>query len=226
MNASFSGPGCINILLVHDQQMMIEGIKTLLRDEADIVVVAQAGTGPEALHRLHQHPEVTLVIVDLNMARTAGVDLTRSIHSSHPKVRILALGMSHDHTSVTEVLQAGGAGYLLKNTGKEELCEAIRAVAGGRAYFSPEVGAMLLQHMPIPANGHRSLPAEQPSTLTARETQILQLIAREYSNYRIAEQLFISERTVETHRKNILAKTNSKSVVGLIQYALRHKLIS
>ena len=85
---------------------------------------------------------------------------------------------------------------------------------------------MLLQNMQIPANGRRKPSDEHPIELTAREKQVLQLIAREYSNYHIAEQLFISERTVETHRKNILTKTNSKSVVGLIQYALRHKLIT
>jgi DNA-binding NarL/FixJ family response regulator len=124
---------------------------------------------------------------------------------------------------VAAVLEAGGAGYLLKNTGQAELSGAIRQVMSGQTYFSAEVGAMLLANMQQPQS---SSNAERVAELTAREKEVLQLIAREHSNHSIAEQLFISERTVETHRKNILTKTNSKSVIGLIQYALRHKLIA
>ena len=226
MNESIASPRHIHVLLADDHQMVIEGIKTLLQQETDIRVVAQAYSGQEALHCLQAHPEVNVAIVDLNMPQMTGVELTRTIRNTRPDVRVLALSMFHDHTSVTEVLEAGGAGYLLKNTNKDELSEAIRAVAAGRTFFSREVGAMLLQNMQIPANGRRKPSDEHPIELTAREKQVLQLIAREYSNYHIAEQLFISERTVETHRKNILTKTNSKSVVGLIQYALRHKLIT
>ncbi|MCC2548066.1 response regulator transcription factor [Hymenobacter sp. BT175] len=215
----------IQVLLVDDHQMVIEGIKTLLKNEADIRVVAQANSGPEALRRLRDHPQVQVAIFDLNMPQMTGVELTRAVRDAYPQVRIIALSMFHDHTSITEVLEAGGAGYLLKNTSKQELGDAIRRVAAGQTYFSPEVGSTLLQNLNVPANRDRS-GEDRPVELTAREREILQLIAQEYSNQHIAETLFISERTVETHRKNILTKTNSKSVVGLIQYALRHKLIS
>ncbi|AII50882.1 hypothetical protein N008_02660 [Hymenobacter sp. APR13] len=213
------------MLLADDHPLVIEGIKMLLRQESDIRVVAQATTGAEALRSLHSHPEVSVAIVDLNMPHMSGVELTRQIRSQRPDVRVLALSMFYDQASVTEVLEAGGAGYLLKNTSKAELSEAIRAVAAGNTFFSPEVGAMLLQNMQSSAKG-RSAAAGHPAELTNREKEVLQLVAREFSNSHIAEQLFISERTVETHRRNILAKTNCKSMVGLIQYALRHRLIN
>jgi len=216
----------INLLLVDDHQMVIEGIKTLLKTDAVIRVVAQANAGDEALRRLRDHPEVQVVVVDLNMPVMGGVELTRRIRTEFPGVRVMALSMFHDHASVLEVLEAGGAGYLLKNTTKAELSQAIRDVAAGRTHFSQEVGRTLLENMDVPAqrpgNGHA---ADRPAELTTREKEILQMVAAEKSNHEIAETLFISERTVETHRKNMLVKTNSKSIVGLIQYALKHKLI-
>ncbi|WBO85206.1 response regulator transcription factor [Hymenobacter yonginensis] len=226
MNDSLLSPARTHVLLADDHPLVIEGIKMLLRQEHDIRVVAQATTGAEALRCLHSHPEVSVAIVDLNMPNMSGVELTRQIHRQRPDVRVLALSMFYDHASVTEVLEAGGAGYLLKNTSKAELSEAIRVVAAGNTFFSPEVGAMLLQNMQASAKKRATAAAGQPVELTSREKEVLQLVAREFSNAHIAEQLFISERTVETHRRNILAKTNCKSVVGLIQYALRHRLIS
>ena len=213
----------INLLLVDDHPLVIEGIKTLLRTDAAVRVVAQASSGPEALLRLREHPEVDVVLLDLHMPRMSGVELTRFIRAEHPGVRVLALSMFHDHTSVTQVLEAGGLGYLLKNTSKAELSAAIADVAAGRTHFSQEVGQTLLQNLDVP--GQRdgtALIAE----LTSREREILRLVAGEKSNQAIAEALFISERTVETHRKNILTKTNCKSVVGLIQYAIKHKLLA
>lgn len=214
----------IHLLLVDDHQMVIEGIKTLLKTDPLVRVVAQANSGEEALRRLPEHPEVQLAIVDLNMPQMSGVELTRRIREGFPAIRVMALSMFHDHASVQEVLEAGGSGYLLKNTTKAELCQAIRDVAGGRTHFSQEVGQTLLQHMTV---GGPPQPDQEPVVeLTQREREILQMVAAEISNHEIAETLFISERTVETHRKNMLVKTNSKTVVGLIQYALKHKLIA
>ena len=213
----------IPLLLVDDHPLVIEGIKTLLKSDPDLRVVAQANSGAEALRRLREHPEVQVAVVDLNMPQMNGVELTRQLRQEFPAVRVLALSMHHDHTSIQEVLEAGGSGYLLKNTTRQELTTAIRQVAFGRSHFSPEVGQTLLQHLELP--GHRSDAAPRPPELTAREREILQLVAQEKSNHDIAEALFISERTVETHRKNMLTKTKCKTVVGLIQYALKNKLI-
>jgi len=225
MTEQLPTPGPIHVLIVDDHQMVIEGIKILLKNESDIRVVAQANSGAEALRLLQSHPEVNVMLMDLNMPLMSGVELAKAVSVAYPHIRLLALSMFHDHASVTEVLEAGGSGYLLKNTTKAELSTGIRQVAAGNTFFSQEVGSTLLANLAIPANRDRNRE-DRPAELTTREKEILQLIAREYSNLHIAEALFISERTVETHRKNILTKTNSKSVVGLIQYALRHKLIT
>ena len=145
----------------------------------------------------------------------------RIVRLEFPHVRLLALSMAYDAASVREVLNAGAAGYLLKNTLGPKLCTAIRRVAAGHSYFFPEVAAMLLDQWPLLVR----LAHNQPVLLTPRELEIRQLIAQEKSNLDIAAQLFISERTVETHRKNIFTKTGCKSVVGLLQYNLRHKML-
>ena len=215
-------PTSIPVLLVDDHQLVLEGVRVLLKPDAGLRVVATATSGAAALKQLRTHPEVQVAIVDLNMPEMSGVQLTQAIRAQFPAVRVLALSMFHDHASVQEVLAAGGSGYLLKNTTAEELSTAIRRAAAGRTYFSTEVGAILLDHLDVPVTRE---VGERPVSLTTREREILQLIAGEYSSAAIADKLFISERTVETHRKNIFTKTKSKSIVGLIQYAFKHKLI-
>ena len=222
MSDAPAAPTRINLLLVDDHQMVIEGVKTLLKSDPAVRVVAQANSGAEALRRLREHPEVHVAIVDLNMPLMSGVELTRYIRTDFPAVRVMALSMFHDHASVLEVLEAGGSGYLLKNTTKVELSAAIASVAAGRNYYGPEVGQTLLDHLNLSGQRDAVAPVVE---LTPREREILRLVAEEKSNQDIADALFISERTVETHRKNILTKTNCKSVVGLIQYAIKHKLL-
>lgn len=221
MPESLPEQAAISLLLVDDHPVVVEGIKGMLKPEASLRVVAQAYSGAEALRILADHyTQVQVAVLDLNMPEMSGIELARTIRTRWPSVRVLILSMFHDHATVAEMLEAGGSGYVLKTATRAELSEAIRQVAAGRNYFSQDVAATLLQNLHIPA----SLEGK-PVELTARERQILQLIAQEYSNQDIAEALFISERTVETHRRNLFTKTSSKSVVGLIQYALRHKLI-
>lgn len=215
----------IAVLVVDDHQMVIEGVKTLLKTQSGIHVVAQATNGQDALLQLQDHPEVRVVLTDLNMPRMSGLEFIRAARAMNENLRIVALSMFFDHASVADVLSAGGCGYLLKSMNPEELIKAVEQVAEGRTYFSPEVGNMLLQNLELSSLRPAAPIPEPPVALTSREREVLQLISREYSNHHIAETLFISERTVETHRKNILSKTKSKSIIGLIRYALRHKLI-
>ncbi|GAB3226956.1 response regulator transcription factor [Hymenobacter seoulensis] len=212
----------IPLMLVDDHPVVVEGLKNMLRPATDLRVVAQAHGGAEALRLLAEHPEVQVAVLDLNMPEMSGVELARAIRTSWPHIRVLILSMFHDHATVADVLEAGGSGYVLKTATQAELSEAIRQVAAGHNYFSPEVAATLLQNIQIP---NALDAATRAAELTSREREILRLIAREYSNQAIANELFISERTVETHRRNLFTKTNSKSVVGLIQYAMRNKLI-
>ncbi|GAA3973629.1 response regulator transcription factor [Hymenobacter antarcticus] len=211
----------ICVLLVDDHRLVLEGVRTLLRPNGGVRVIATATSGPEALAQLRAHPGIGVALVDLHMPIMPGIELIGHIREQFPRVRVLALSMAYDVASVQEVLAAGGVGYLLKNLLGPELVTAIRRVAAGNTYFSPEVASLLLDQLPRQAQ-----PANvQAARLTPRETEILQLIAREKSNLDIADQLNISERTVETHRKNIFTKTGCKSAVGLVQYALREKLI-
>jgi DNA-binding NarL/FixJ family response regulator len=210
----------LRLLLVDDHQMLIEGIKTLLRGEPDVEVVAEATSGAAALAAIAETP-VDMALLDINMPHMSGIQLCAELHRRYPKLRILALSMFEDYSSIQGMLQAGASGYILKNTSKVELLAAVRRIASGHTYFAPTVATTILEHAGAP-------PAPDPHasvTLSTREREILQLIAQELSNQQIADKLFISERTVETHRKNIFFKTQSKSVVGLIQYAIRHELI-
>ncbi|TGE25370.1 response regulator transcription factor [Hymenobacter aquaticus] len=214
----------IAVLVVDDHPLVVAGISTLLRKEEDIRIAAVANSGSEALALLAQHPEITVALLDLNMPHMSGVELIRAVRQRYSQVQILILSTFQDHASVADVLEAGGSGYLLKSTSPQELSAAIRAVAAGQRYFGQEVTATMVQNMEIQAS-HATRSSPPVVELTSREAEILQLIAQEHSNQHIAEQLFISERTVESHRKNMLTKTKSKSVIGLIRYALRNKLI-
>lgn len=201
--------------------MLIEGIKTLLRGEPDLQVVAEANSGAAALAALEKTP-VDMALLDINMPQMSGIELCAELRRRYPHLRMLALSMFEDHSSIQGMLQAGASGYILKNTSKTELLAAVRRIAAGHTYFAPTVAATILEHAGAPA-----LDADRDAavSLSVREREILQLIAQEFSNQQIGDKLFISERTVETHRKNIFFKTQSKSVVGLIQYAIRHELI-
>ncbi|QIL77427.1 MULTISPECIES: response regulator [Hymenobacter] len=216
--------GFIAVLVLDDHQMVIEGVKTLLKSKPNIRVVAEANRGADALQLLLKHPEVRVVLTDLSMPQMSGLEFIRAAREVNENLRIVALSMFFDQASVTDVLNAGGCGYMLKSLGPDELIHAIEQVASGHTYFSPEVGSMLLQNMEL-ATLRPTPTVGAPVPLTQREREVLELISKEYSNHHIAEKLFISERTVETHRKNILTKTNSKSIIGLIRYALRYKLI-
>ncbi|TGE29562.1 response regulator transcription factor [Hymenobacter metallicola] len=225
MDKTFTDVSCISVMVVDDHPLVLAGIKALLQPETDIRVLAEADSGAKALQMLAEHPDIQVALLDLNMPHMTGIELARLIRQRHPQVKALVLSTFQDHASVAEVLEAGGTGYLLKSTTRQELGTAIRAVAAGQRYFSQEVTATMVQSLEIQA-GHSSQRVEKPASLTSRESEILQLIAQEYSNERIAQQLFISERTVESHRKNILTKTKSKTIIGLIRYALRNKLIT
>ena len=209
----------ISVYLVDDYPLVVEGVKKLLSHDERIEVVACASNGAEALRQLRHYPEVGVVIVDMNMPEMSGIELTRVLRRQYPHVRVLVLSMSYEYDGVRELLAAGGSGYLLKSTTREELTAAVREVVAGRTFFSPAVGATLLRQLAPPS------PVAPVAALTAREREVLRLIALEHTNGEIADQLCISERTVETHRKHLMAKTASKTVVGLIQYALRHKLL-
>lgn len=208
----------IRLHIVDDHQMMIDGLRALLGDEPAFKIIAESNNGKVALSKIEkERPDVLLT--DISMPEMNGLELTKLVKDKFPDVKIIALSMFGERNTISEMLQAGINGYIVKNTGKQELVQAINKVASGGMFFSDEVSAEMMKAIANP-------PAkEEIISLTPREIEIVKLIAKEYSNLKIADTLFISERTVETHRKNIFRKTNTKSVVGLIKYAIEKKML-
>lgn len=209
------------LLIVDDHQMLLDGIRALLHDEPNFKIVAEAHNGLRALEEL-QKTEVDIVLTDISMPDMNGIELTQKIKVDFPNIKVLTLSMFSEKQMIREMIDAGVSGYILKNTGKEELVGALTKIASGGIYFGDEVTNEMMRMM---TDQDRAMEKKESVTLTFREREILKLIAKEYSNVQIAEELFISERTVETHRKNIFRKTNTKSIVGLIKYAYEYNLI-
>lgn len=211
-------PPVIKIAIVDDHQIVIDGILSLLENNPGFSVVASTTSAKEML-RLLKHVTADILITDIVMPEMNGQELAREVKRLYPSIKIFALSMSGQGEIVNEMInQSDISGYVLKNIGKEELSTAIIKIASGGIYFSTSILDELGSYDEFKRK-------EQEIHITAREIDIIRLIEKEYSNKQIAEELFISERTVETHRKNIMRKTDTNNVIGIIKYAYKHKLI-
>lgn len=208
----------IRLAIVDDHQIVIDGLISLLGGQPRYSVELTTTSARFLLDQLRNIP-VDVLLTDVMMPEMNGRELAATIRKQHPHIRILALSMSGEGQLVNQMIaDADIAGYVLKNIGKSELLHALDKIAEGGLYFSEEVMAEM---------GKASLIRKENAEvhLTAREIEIIALIEKEFNNKQIADALFISERTVETHRKNIFRKTSTNSVLGLIKYAYEHKLI-
>lgn len=211
-------PNRIKIILVDDHQIVIDGLLALLQDVPDFEILYFSTHATEALAYLENH-YADMLLTDVMMPEMTGQELAQTVRKKHPNIKILALSMSAQGEVVDDLINhAEINGYVLKNIGKAELELAIRKIAAGGIYFSEEVLNALEKNEQIKVEN-------EENNLTRRELEIIKLIEKECSNRQIAETLFISERTVETHRKNIFRKTKTNSLVGLVKYAYEHKLI-
>lgn len=208
------------ILIVDDHQMFIDGIQSLLIGQDKYEITHEANNGYDALDLIEKHA-FDLLISDLSMPEMHGTELVRKVKEKHPDIKVLVLSMYNNRETVSEILMSEAEGYILKNTGKKELISALDRISDGSTFYSREVISNLFENVP------KKLKSDVPSipSLTGRELEILQLITKEYSSEEIANTLFISKRTVDTHRKHILKKTRSKTIVGLIKYAFRNELV-
>ncbi|MEQ8364615.1 MAG: response regulator transcription factor [Cyclobacteriaceae bacterium] len=204
----------MKILLVDDHAILSDGVKSLLEKE-DYKVVFQAESAERALDFLKKN-EVDLMITDFNMPGMDGLSLIHLVKRINQNIKIILLSMHDEVHLVKEILKAGVNGYVLKKDTQSELLQAIREVQTGKVFLSNDINRLLIVNLQNPDEG---------KLLTDREREILKLIAREFTNKQIAEELFISERTVETHRKNIFKKTGTNSLVGLIKFAYANNLI-
>lgn len=206
------------LALVDDHQIVIDGLISLLKGHEDFAFAFATTDPTEVISLLKQH-KVDILLTDVMMQKMPGNQLAREVRKQFPAIKILALSMSGEGDMVNDMINDSDiSGYVLKNIGKQELLTALDTIAKGNIYFSEEVIAELQR------TSSRKKQNEE-AHLTQREIEIIVLIEKEYNNKQIAEALFISERTVETHRKNIFRKTNTNSVIGLVKYAYEHKLV-
>lgn len=208
----------VKILLVDDHQMFLDGLRTMLSKEKDLQVVVEAKNGKEALDIL-AGSEVDLVITDINMPVMSGTELAKQIKKDYSNIKVLVLTMYNDREIIHEIVMTEAEGYILKNSNKKELLNAIRRIIDNGTYYSNEVISIMTENYVV-----RERIKDRTQELSEREKEIISLICQELTSAEIADKLFLSPLTVETHRKNILRKTNSKTIVGLIKFAIENKL--
>jgi len=205
----------IKVYIVEDHSVVTEGIYSFLQNERSIEMVGNACNAENCLQYFTTHV-ADVILMDIGLPDMSGIDLCALIKKKYPGIMIIALSSFQQGSYINKMIEAGASGYLLKNTGKQELLEAIKTVASGKTYLSFEVGKEM------------QLNKEEPNEfllLTKREKQILKLIAEGFTNLQIAEKLFISIDTVDTHRKNLHHKLNVKNTATLIRFAVEHHLL-
>lgn len=207
----------IQLLVADDHAILRDGIVSLLGTEKNFKVVCIASGGYQVLDLIEKN-HIDICLLDINMPGLDGIETAKLIRQRKPEIKIIMLTTYNDREIISELVHIGVAGYLLKNSDKEELVEAINKVMKGRHYFSEDVEKIILQGLTEKKN-------TEVIPLTERELEVVQLLAKEYTNDRIADELHISYRTVETHRKNIMQKTKSGNLAGLIKYAYSKGLI-
>lgn len=208
----------IKLMMVDDHQMFIEGIKALLRKDKQFEFVADANSGEKALEILKAiTPDI--LITDISMPGMEGNELVEKVKQFNPEIKILVLSMRNEPEVISDMMMQEAEGYILKSTGRQELVNALEKIANGGTYYSEEVLLAMMKKVK-----RDSKKDKEVQLLSEREIEIIRLIVQEYSNEQMAEKLFLSKRTVETHRKNINQKTNTKTVVGLIKFALRNEI--
>lgn len=207
----------IKLLIADDHKILLEGIVSLLQTEGSFDVAATAGNGYEVMELVNKN-DYDVCLLDFNMPGLDGMETAKLIKASKPAIKIIMLTTYNDKEIISELVHIGVSGYLLKNSDKSELAEAIKKVMSGRYYFSAEVEEIIMQGVTEKKN-------TELITLTDRETEIVKLLGKEYTNEKIANELHISYRTVETHRKNIMQKTKSHNLAGLLKHAYSKGLI-
>jgi DNA-binding NarL/FixJ family response regulator len=211
----------IRIIILDDHQIIRDGLRALLAGAANIEIVAEAASAEEFLLQLEKHP-ANVALVDISLPGISGIRLTGQLTLSHPELKVLILSMHLNEEYITNALKAGALGYLAKNTTRDELVTAITKVGEGQRYLGKDVAEVItngyIQRVNIDAAAEKDL-------LSKREIEILKLTAEGRGNKEISEKLFISIRTVESHKNHIMQKLELKSAVEMTRYAIKQGLI-
>ena len=211
----------IQVVLADDHQIIIDGISNLLKDEPDINVVATCKNGAEVLNEL-KYTTTNILLLDLDMPIMNGFECAEQVQKKFPDVKIAILTMHQEKALIQKFIEFGVKGYFLKTIAKSELIQAIQTIANGGEYFPSDVTKALLQKQKITPDITQSpLLAE----LTEREVEIIRLVSQGFSNKEIADQLFISPRTADTHRTNTMRKLNLHNVAEMVRFAFQNKLV-
>lgn len=210
----------IKVLIVDDHQMFIDGLKAMLKDLDAIQVVGEASNGKAAIQYCEANP-VDIVIMDVNMPEMDGIEATKLLCKSNPDLKVLGLSMHSDKHFIADLLKSGAKGYILKNTGKKELLDAIQTIYDGETYVSEEVNKILLASFMKYSDKY-----QVNEKVSDREFEVLDCIAKGLTTNEIAEKLFISKNTVETHRKNLLYKLKAKNTAELVNNAYQKGVIN
>ena len=206
----------MKILLLDDHKILLDGLKFLIQTQEGVESVEAASSVEEGWNKVNSQ-SLDLIVSDISVPKEGGIAFAKMVKQAFPHIKIVFLSMHEEPYLVKEALATGAEGYVLKKAAHEELLKAVKEVAEGGMFFSAEIQKILIRRMAFP---------EDEKILTAREKEVLELIFEELSNKEIGERLFISERTVETHRKNLYTKTKTNTVVGLLKFALENNLIA
>jgi DNA-binding NarL/FixJ family response regulator len=215
----------IKILLVDDHIVVRNGIKLMLSQQKSFVPeIIEAGDAEEVI-QLTNNTSFDVILLDINLPGQNGISITKYLTKKSSNYKILALTMHKEEYMVKQMISAGAMGYLLKNTGLDELTKAIMTVASSNKYYCNEASQVLINDSIgdlVSQKKHYNLTVDYTSTLSNREKEVMMFIVKELSSVQIAEKLFISKRTVDTHRKNIIAKLKLKNTAGIVKYAIEH----
>jgi DNA-binding NarL/FixJ family response regulator len=210
------------IFLVDDHTIVRDGLRALLANEPDITIVGEAGNGQELLDRLPTTP-ADVVLLDANMPVLDGLATTQRLRAEYPQVRVLILSMLAHERYIGQLFDAGASGYVLKSAEKDEILVAIQMVISGRQFLCSDLGLSMLRK--VLAKDDEPDETTKASRLSRRESEVLQLLAEGLTTNEIAEKLFTSKRTIETHRQNILEKTQTKNTAALIRLAVTQGML-
>jgi DNA-binding NarL/FixJ family response regulator len=213
----------IRILLGDDHTLVRQGFRKILEGRPDCEVVAEASNGRDAV-RQAEALEPDVAVLDIGMPLLNGIEATRQITKRHSNIRVLILSMHSDEAYIIQALKAGARGYLLKDSADVELIRGIAAVAAGKSYFSPAVSKIMLDDY-VRRMAEKGI-VDRFESLSEREREVFQLIAEGHSNKEIADLLFVSPATVETHRAHVLQKLDVHNTAELVLYAVRRGVIS
>ncbi len=209
------------LIIAEDHELIIDGLSLLLRDEQDIDIIATANNGKVLLEVVESSPEIDIILMDINMPVIDGIEATKIIKGKYPEIKILVLTMYKKVEFIKQLVRVGADGYILKNSGKSVLLDAISTLLEGSHYFGKEILDTMVKSF-VEKNNTKDL---QLVDLSEREKDVVRLIVKDMTSEEIAKQMCLSLHTINSHRKNILSKLDVKNIAGIYTYALRSGIV-